>query len=313
MSTAPPDRVMEGWMSLRDVLADAQRRLAAAGVPSPESDAMQLAAHVMGVPRGRLFLQDRMPPEQRTEFERLLSRRIARVPLQHLLGTAPFRHLELQVGPGVFVPRPETELLAGHAIAFLKAREEGDRIAVDLCCGSGAVALSLATEVSNVQAWAVEVDEAAFRWLERNIEAQGEALTDCASTLVAVHGDATSCAAEGGPLAGKCGQVSVVTANPPYVPLGARPREPEARDHDPSLALYGGLDGLDVVRGILVTARRLLTPGGLLIIEHSDEQGDAAGTAGVPGLLRADDAWQDVRDHLDWNRKPRFTTATRTA
>lgn len=300
-------------MSLRDVLADAQRRLAAAGVPSPESDAMQLAAHVLGVPRGRLFLQDRVPPEQRTEFERLLSRRIARVPLQHLLGTAPFRHLELQVGPGVFVPRPETELLAGHAIAFLAACEVDARTAVDLCSGSGAVALALATEVPAVQARAVEVDEGAAAWLQRNIEACGEALVERGSAVVSVHADATSCAVEGGPLVEWVGQVSVVTANPPYVPLGARPREPEVRDHDPALALYGGLDGLDVVRGIVGTARRLLRPGGLLVIEHSDEQGDQAGTAGVPGLLRADDAWRDVRDHLDLNRKPRFTTATRTA
>lgn len=311
MTGAPPDRVMEGWMSLRDVLADAQRRLTAAGVPSPESDASLLAAFVMGVPRNRLILQDRMPPEQRTAFERLLSRRLARVPLQHLIGTAPFRYIELQVGTGVFVPRPETELLAGAAIQQLRALPADERRVVDLCTGSGAVAFSLATEVDGVHVTAVEVDDDAVAWTRRNAESFANAVGERGGSVNVVQADATDCTGEDQALADMVGQVAIVTANPPYVPLGARVRDPEVREHDPALALYGGNDGLDVVRGVIRTAAQLLRPGGLVLIEHSDEQGEA-GEPGVPALLRADPSWIDVTDHLDLARKPRFTTATRT-
>lgn len=302
---------MEGWMSLRDVLADAQRRLTAAGVPSPESDASLLAAFVMGVPRNRLILQDRMPPEQRTAFERLLSRRLARVPLQHLIGTAPFRYIELQVGTGVFVPRPETELLASAAIQELRALPADERRVVDLCTGSGAVAFSLATEVDGVHVTAVEVDDDAVAWTRRNAESFANAVGERGGSVNVVQADATDCTGEDQALADMVGQVAIVTANPPYVPLGARVRDPEVREHDPALALYGGNDGLDVVRGVIRTAAQLLRPGGLVLIEHSDEQGEA-GEPGVPALLRADPSWIDVTDHLDLARKPRFTTATRT-
>lgn len=309
----PPDRVVEGWMSLRDVLADAQRRLLAAGVPSPETDAALLASHVMGVPRGRLLLHDRMPPEQRTAFEVLLSRRASRVPLQHLLGSAPFRTIEVSVGPGVFVPRPETELVAGAAIDALRALPATERIAVDLCTGSGAVALAMAIEVGSCRVTAVEIDPAAARWARTNVERHAETIAARGSAVLVVEADATRCAAPGAPLAGIAGEAAVVTMNPPYVPQGAVVRDPEARKHDPPRALYGGPDGLDVIRGAIDTAARLARAGGLVVIEHSDEQGEVAGEAGVPALLRADGRWRDVEDHLDLARRPRFTTATRTA
>lgn len=306
----PTPRVMEGWVSLRDVIADGQRRLAAAGVPSPDTDAMLLAAHVMGVPRGRLLLHDRMDPQQRTAYERLLTRRVARVPLQHLVGSAAFRTLELQVGPGVFIPRPETELLAQAGIDALKALPPDERRAVDLCAGSGAVALALAVEAAPAHVTAVEWDDAAIEWTRRNADALADSVQSAGSRVDVVRADARTCASEGGPLSGLRGGVAVVTMNPPYVPAGARVRDPEVRDHDPAVALYGGEDGLDVIRGAIGTAASLLLPGGLVVIEHSDEQGDDA-EEGVPALLIADGRWRDIADHRDLARKPRFTTATR--
>lgn len=305
-------RVVGGWVSLRDVIADAQRRLAAAGVPSPENDAILLAAHVRGVPRSRLHLHDEMPPEQRTTYERLITRRIARVPLQHLLGTAPFRTIEVGVGPGVFVPRPETELVAGVAIDALRALPADERRAVDLCTGSAALALAVAVETTSTSVTAVEVDSAAATWARGNVERLSAELREAESRVVIIEADARTCARDDGPLAALLGTVSVVTMNPPYVPVGAEVRDPEVRDHDPALALYGGVDGLDVIRGAVDSAARLLRAGGLVVIEHSDEQGDGAEN-GVPALLREDPRWRDVADHLDLARRPRFTTATRTA
>jgi release factor glutamine methyltransferase len=309
-SQGPPPRIVEGWVSLRDAIADGQRRLSSAGVPSPDTDAILLAAHVKGVPRGRLLLQDPMDQQERTAYERLLARRMARVPLQHLVGSAAFRNLEIAVGPGVFIPRPETELVAQAAIEALRALPAGERRAVDLCTGSGAVAFALATEAAPAEVSAVEVDGDAVAWTRRNLDALGDAIAAAGSRVTIVEADARDCAHAGHPLAGLRGRVAVVTMNPPYVPSGAVVRDPEVRDHDPARALYGGPDGLDVIRGAIATAAQLLQPGGLVVIEHSDEQGDEA-EEGVPALLVADGRWRDVVDHRDLARKPRFTTATR--
>ncbi len=306
----PSPRVVEGWVSLRDVMADGQRRLAAAGVPSPDTDAILLAAYVKGVPRGHLLLQDRMDSQERTAYERLLTRRMARVPLQHLIGAAPFRNLELAVGPGVFIPRPETELVAQAGIDALRALPPEERRAVDLCTGSGAVAFSLATEAAPAHVTAVEIDDAAVTWTRRNADALRDEIEAAGSRVEVVRADARICAADGGPLALLRGSIAVVTMNPPYVPSGASVRDPEVRDHDPALALYGGPDGLDIIRGAVATAAALLQPGGLVVIEHSDEQGDEA-EEGVPAVLAADGRWRDIVDHRDLARKPRFTTATR--
>lgn len=308
------DRLVAGWVSLRDVLTDAERRLAAAGVPSPRTDAAILASHVTGIPRTRMLLHDEMTSEQRTIFERLLSRRMARIPLQHLLGVSAFRHLELAVGPGVFVPRPETELVAEAGIAALGA--SGHRVAVDLCTGSGAVALALATEVEGATVHAVEIDPGAAPWAERNLQIHRPAIEDRGSRVHLIVADATTVADLGGALADCVGGVDVVTTNPPYIPEDATPVEPEVRDHEPHIALFGGPDGLDVVRGLVETAALLLRPGGILVIEHAERQGEAAGEAGVPGLLRDSEhaqAWSAVLDHLDLTRRPRYTTAVRTA
>ncbi len=307
----PSPRVMEGWVSLRDVLADAQRRLATAGVASPETEAALLAAHVLGVPRSRLILQDRVPPETRTAYERLLGRRTARVPLQHLLGTAPFRHIEVSVGPGVFIPRPETEMLAVPALEALRALPADERLAVDLCTGSGALAIALALEAGETHMVGVEISATAAEWAQSNVERHGPALELCGSEVRIVATDAATCAEPGHPLHELAGRVSVVTSNPPYIPDGAVPRDPEVREHDPPIALYGGPDGLGVIRRLLPAAAALLRPGGLLVMEHADAQGEGAGEDGLPGLLRSWPDWQDVRDHLDLNRLPRYTTAIR--
>jgi release factor glutamine methyltransferase len=311
----------------RVLLERATEQLARAGVPTPRVDAELLLAHVTGRPRLTLGLVGEIPPDQERAFTALVVRRAAREPLQHLTGSAPFRHLELQVGPGVFVPRPETELLVDEALAHLgrrsreftpasRAGASGARgpILVDLCAGSGALALSLAVEVPGARVLAVELSEDALAWAGRNLDACAELVSAAGSSLRLVAADATKVAEEGAPLADLLRMVEVVLTNPPYVPDAAVPREREVRDHDPQLALYGGPDGLAVIRPLARQAARLLRPGGLLLVEHADVQGEDAGPLGVPGVLRAMGGpdhpdWREVTDHLDLAGRPRFTSA----
>lgn len=273
-------------MSRRAVLADATARLRDAGVASPEHDAAELLAHVLGTTRSRLPLVDDVPPEARGEYDALVARRAAREPLQHLTGVAYFRHVELAVGPGVFVPRPETELLAGWAIEV--AAEGG--VAVDLCTGSGAVAKALADERPDLRVHAVELDEPAHRWAERNLAGTGVDLR---------QGDFATAFDD------LLGTVDVITCNPPYIPLEAwESVAPEARDHDPHLALFSGADGLDAIRVLEGRAARLLRVGGVIGFEHADVQGESA-----PAVFAATGRWADVRDHADLAGRARFTTA----
>jgi len=313
--------------TVRDLLFDAERRLKAVGVPSPSVDAAEIVAHALGTTRGRLIMQDQVDPVQRVAIEHMLTKRLSRVPLQHLTGSAGFRHLDVQVGPGVFIPRPETELVTEAGIRELAAQPVGQRIAVDLCSGSGAIAIALGTEVDHSRVYAVEMSDDAIAWTRRNADAYDEKLTSLGSRVEVIHHDATTVCEPGGPLARYAGQARVVVTNPPYIPLDMVPREPEVRDHEPSLALYGGADGLDVVRRVLRTAAILLAPGGLLVVEHADVQGESAGLHGVPGVARAMVAdpelaalcatpaghplWTDVVDRIDLNRLPRFTLARR--
>jgi release factor glutamine methyltransferase len=259
-------------------------------------DAELLLAHVLAVPRGRLLVLDDVPDDAVARFTALIDQRADRVPLQHLTGRAPFRALELAVGPGVFVPRPETELLAGWVLERVADRETP--VVVDLGAGSGAIALSVAHEHPGARVTAVERDAGAFEWTRHNA-AERAAAGDTPVTVLA--GDMTDPAL----LTDLDGGVDVVVSNPPYVPDGAAvPRE--VADHDPPLALWGGPDGLDVVRGLLVTAARLLRPGGRLGIEHADQQGIS-----LPAVVRAHGAFADVEDHADLGGRPRFTTAAR--
>jgi release factor glutamine methyltransferase len=298
----PPQR------TLRDALVDAERRLRTAAVPSPRTDAELLLAHVLGVPRGRMFLSDPIEATDQVRFEALVVKRVARVPLQHLLGEAPFRHLTLAVGRGVFVPRPETEAVTELALRALRADAQ-ERLAVDLCTGSGAIALALATEVPHTLVHAVELDPAAHEWAARNIEAQAELLESVGSRVVLHHADATT--AHVGALATLVGRVDVVVSNPPYIPDGAIPRDPEVREHDPHRALYGGPDGLEVVRGVIDAASALLRPGGTLVIEHGDDQGESGGVLGVPAAVREHGGFAQVSDHPDLAGRDRATVAVR--
>lgn len=313
-----------GGRPLRLSLIDAERRLQAAGVASPRVDAELLAAHVLGVPRGRLLLTDRFDHGEVVRYEALLARRLNRVPLQHLLGTAPFRDLELEVGPGVMVPRPETELVAEAALQHLRgvaADADGRRLAVDLCSGSGALAFALATECDATDVVALEASPDAQAWARRNLSRLLPDLGRRDSTVLLRDGDVTAAAEPGGVLSDLAGRAHVVVGNPPYIPDAARPRDPEVALYDPPEALYGGPDGLDIVRGLVATAALLLAPGGLLVLEHGDAQGDAAGNSGVPHLVRTEPdphdarrpAFDDVVDRPDLNGRPRFTTARRAA
>ena len=305
---------MSAWKptvrTLRDLLVDGERRLSKAGVPSPRVDAELLLAHALGVPRGRLFLSDPVESSDGVRFEALLIRRLARVPLQHILGEAPFRHLLLQVGRGVFVPRPETEIVAEFVIAAL-GRDGGSRVVVDLCTGSGAIALAIATEVQGVVVHAVELETAALEWAARNVEAHAGSVDGVGSQLHLHQGDATM--VHLGVLASLVGKVDVVVSNPPYIPDDAVPRDPEVRDYDPPRALYGGHDGLDVVRGLAISAASLLRPGGLLVIERGDAQGEDSGAAGVPYVLRESGSFSEVIDHPDLGGRDRMTSASRVA
>jgi release factor glutamine methyltransferase len=292
----------------RDVLDRAVHRLREAGVASPEHDAAELLAHVLGTTRGSLVLLDTVPGDRVAAYDALVDRRAAREPLQHLTGSAAFRYVELLVGPGVFVPRPETELLAGWAVEQASALQGRPRerqpggppvrttgcVVVDLCTGSGAIAKALADEVPGAQVHAVELDERAHAWATRNLAGTGVDLR---------HGDLATAFDD------LAGQVDVITCNPPYIPLEAwESVAPEARDHDPHLALFSGVDGLDAIRVLERRAAVLLRPGGVVGFEHADVQGESA-----PAVFTGTGRWSEVRDHRDLAGRPRFTTARLTA
>lgn len=292
MSAMPPDSVPLG-----DALRRAAARLGAAGVNDAQVDAELLAAHVRGTGRGAIQAAavrgDALTAEEAARLEDLVARRATRVPLQHLTGSAPFRHLELRVGRGVFVPRPETEMVAQLAIDALSAAASPSPIAVDLGTGSGAIALSMATEVPHAQVFAAENSVDAFVWTTENfahVAAQNARLAFIDLERAFPELD---------------GRVSVVASNPPYVPDEAIPRDPEVRFFDPPEALYGGPDGLDVVRVLSRTGLRLAHPGGTIVIEHGEWQG-----AAVRDLLTAD-GWRAASTHPDLTMRDRATTAVR--
>lgn len=289
------------------VLAAAEGRLAAAGVASPAADARLLLAHALEVSPaevGRLrALRRELPTDGAAALARLVDARCVRVPLQHLTGRCAFRRLELRVGPGVFVPRPETEVVAGVVIDDLVARaldpggawpEHREPVVVDLCTGSGAIALAVKDEVPCAIVHAVEADAEAFAWARSNVEATG-------LEVELHHGDA------GDALPQLDGLVDVVVSNPPYIPTEMVPVDPEVAEHDPEIALYGGsADGLAIPLAVARTAARLLRPGGLLVMEHADSQGES-----LPTSLRATGEWTEVRDETDLAGRPRAVLAHR--
>jgi len=271
--------------------------LAKAGVPNPEVDAELLVGHVLELGRGEVqaaALTGRAVPVDRADTVRLLAdRRAQREPLQHILGRAAFRSLYLAVGPGVFVPRPETEQVAQFAIDALRAVPDPEPIGIDLGTGSGAIALAMATEVPNARIYAAENSVDAFLWTRQNFT------ETAASNATLVFEDLAGAFPE------LNGTASVVISNPPYVPDAAIPRDPEVRLYDPAAALYGGEDGLDVVRQLSETAARLLRPGGTLILEHGELQGEA-----IRDILTAD-GWRAAATFRDLTQRDRTTTALR--
>ena len=276
-------------VAVRSLLLEATARLRDAGVESPRVDAELLLAALLDVPRSRLRTLDDVPAPVAAVFDEHVVRRSAREPLQHITGVAPFRHLLLAVGPGVFVPRPETELLVDAVLPHL--RSLAAPVVVDLCAGSGALALSIATELPGSQVLAVEASEAALAWLRRNA-----AGTD----VEVVAGDVRDPEL----LRPRFGGVDAVVCNPPYVP-GSADVAPEVRA-DPPNAVFAGTDGLELMSTVSSLAAALLRPGGILAVEHDDTHGSA-----VPALLAGDGRWTDVADHNDLTGRARYATGRR--
>lgn len=280
-------------MLISEALEAATDSLISAGVLSPSTDAELLGCFVLGVSRSELSMHLLGAVEFSTvkqlEFETAVARRVKREPLQHITGLAPFRHLELHVGPGVFIPRPETEQLVGLAIEHVS--NVRNPLVVDMCSGSGAIAISLTTELAGSKVYSVELSEVAFGFLTANYEKYG------LDTTAARNEDLSTAFEE------FRGQVDLVIANPPYIPDFAVPVDLEVQLHEPSLALYGGGDGLDVIRLVSARAIYLLKPSGLLLMEHSDSQALA-----ISQLLLSQ-GWQDVVSSQDLAGKDRMISA----
>ena len=281
-------------MLLSDLLARGTDLLSKAGIESPDVDAQLLAAHVLGFSRGELqakLITDFEVSEPQA-IEELFSKRAERIPLQHLTGVAYFRNLSLRVGKGVFIPRPETEVVADLAIQALRA-VPGEPIAVDLCTGSGAIAISIATEVPNSRVFAWELNADSEELLRQNIQANGGSVELVMADIADDHELFESLA----------GKVDVVISNPPYIPTWAQPRDIEVHLHDPELALYGGEDGMDIMKVVSRRAGQLLKPGGFLVVEHAETQAQI-----VADLFQVD-GWKQIRSHRDLTARDRATSA----
>jgi release factor glutamine methyltransferase len=282
--------------SLRSAIVAAAATLEQAGVPSPAVDAEELAAHQLGVSRTRLGLTPLVESSWVENYQALVARRAQRIPLQYLLGSVPFGRARIAVGPGVFVPRPETEFLLEWALRAIADRPAPT--VVDLCAGSGAIALAISAARPDARVIAVERSETALSWARRNVIAH-------------VNAGGTPVELRGGDildqrlLSDLDASADLVTANPPYVPDGT-PVEPEVADHDPAEAVFGGPDGLSLIKPLISVAAGLLKVDGVLAIEHDDTQGES-----VPDLLRVRRVLADVVDHADLAGRPRFVTATR--
>ena len=272
----------------RALLAEATAQLKAAGVDSARNDAEFLLCFCVGIERAKLLLLGEVTAQDERAFRFAVGARSQREPLQYITGYAPFRNLLVEVNYGVFIPRPETELLVDAALPVL--RETDQPVVVDLCSGTGAIALAVAGEVPGAQVYALEVSAEALPFLRRNVAAE-------TSSVVVIEGDVRKLTT----LEALNGSVDVVLSNPPYVPA-ATPVAAEVR-HDPMIAVFAGSDGLSIIPSVVRAASRLLKPGGLLIMEHDDSHGVI-----VPERLRRA-GWHDVVDHDDLTGRPRYVTA----
>lgn len=280
--------------SLAEAVSEATAVLAAAGVPSPRVDAELLAEHLLGVGLGRLralMLGDSPAPEG---YADLVAERAQRIPLQHITGVAHFRYLELAVGPGVFIPRPETESVVQLVLDWLKGRDGlAHPKVVDLGTGSGAIAGSIAHEVPGAEVHAVEYSEFAHAWAAKNLAPLGVHL---------IRGDLRDALGEHN------GTFDVVVSNPPYIPAEAIPNEPEVALHDPPEALYGGgADGMELPTAAVASAARLLVPGGYFVMEHAEVQSEW-----IAAMLNRTGVFSEVTTHRDLNGKDRATSAVLT-
>lgn len=271
---------------LRHLIRAATTILTEAQVPSAEADAITLAEYVLGIDRLVLVMPPPLPEEFTADYAAVVERRRRREPLQHITGRAHFRHLVLQVRPGVFIPRPETEVVAEHAVSAAHAvrRAGRDPLVADLCCGAGPIAVSVASEVPGSSVLAVDAEGAAVDLT----------LANAAAARVRIRAMVADVRQED-LLAEHEGQVDVLVANPPYIPPDAVPQQREVREHDPDLALYGGgPDGLDIPRAVIRAAARLLRPSGVFIMEHAEVQAGAvrdvvSDTGGFTEVATAED------------------------
>ncbi|RJL34339.1 N5-glutamine methyltransferase family protein [Bailinhaonella thermotolerans] len=287
---------MTGPRTLGEALDDAEKTLAGAGAWDPRRDAETLAAHVLGRPAADLPPGTALDPDARDRFQALVRRRAARTPLEYLTGRAFLGGIEIEVGPGVFVPRKHTEPLLAWGLDVLEGVR--DPVVADLCAGSAAIALAVAHARPDAVVHAVELDPEALRWARRNMARRAAA----GDTPIRLHeGDVTA----PGLLSGLDGRLDLLLANPPFVVEG-RVLPPEWEEHQPRPALFSGHDGLVVIRAITAAAARLLRPGGGVAIEHDDEQAPA-----VMALLAEQEVFTGIAFHTDHNDLPRYTTARR--
>jgi len=274
--------------SMRRAIDDATETLSAAGVGAPRVDAEYLAAHAAGVDRGHLAFTE---PDD-SFFDRyrdVIDARATRIPLQHLMASAAFGPIVVSVGPGVFIPRPETESLLEWALA---QPIPANAVIVDLCTGSGALALAIATTRPDARVLAVDDSADALEYARRNVAGTG---------IEVVEGDVATADL----LADLDGTVDLVVANPPYIPEGAE-LEPEVAQHDPHHALFGGPDGMDAIGPIVELSARLLRDGGRVGIEHDDTTASQ-----TMELFERTSGFVDIASRRDLAGRPRFVTATR--
>jgi release factor glutamine methyltransferase len=280
-------------MKFVEALAFVTDSLTQAKVPNPQVDAYWLICHAAGISRSellnRMTFDFGLTDPQREELLLALEKRMQRIPLQHITGSAGFRDFELRVGPGVFIPRPETEMVAQLGIDYLR-QIPSPALALDIGSGSGAIAISLAREVIGTRVIAVEASQDAAAYTAQNIQG-------LAPSVELRVGDFQDNVLD------LSGSLDLLISNPPYIPIDAIPIDQEVREHDPDMALYGGQDGLDVIREIIQFGPLLLKRGGMLVLEHADGQSDA-----VCELLLAE-GFSKVQAHSDLTERLRSVSA----
>ena len=289
--------------AIRQLLVDVERRFQQAGIESARTDAELLLAHILGVSRSQLMIVPDIAQEQLHAYELVVRRRVLREPLQYITGIAPFRKLDLEVGPGVLVPRPETELM----IEIVK-RFSAPGIALDLGAGSGCIALSLATELAGFDVYAVENSIDALNYLDKNIT-KYQQLVQPGSSVTALGIDLAELPNVKPELVG---QVQVILANPPYVPVGSEVSA-EVQYFEPAAAVFAQSNGYAVIDKVIELASIMLAPGGLIVIEHHESQGLSGVNGGLIGKLRATGKFAEINGVDDLTNRPRFTYGIRDA